>query len=204
MEALLKYVVGEMGVIARAPAIFIGALLALTLIVWWLMDWRYSGIISNKEASLALLREQRDDYKNKLGGATPDEARARIDALERKLSELAANVKPPRNLTTSQNQFLLPALQKAQGRLRITHEGSCPDCRRYANDFVHVFRQAGWTVEEGMFLGGPLLSTGIGLVTTKPNSSEARLIIEALSGANLRFDVTSDGTAELDLRLANP
>ncbi len=64
-------------------------------VVWWLMDWRYGsiitgrdGIIANKESEITLLKGQRDDYKEKLSGGTPDQAKARIDSLEARLARV--------------------------------------------------------------------------------------------------------------------
>jgi len=101
MESIIKYVVGEMRVIATAPATFAIALLVLTAAAWWLMDWKYSsviaqrdGIIANKESEIVLYKGQRDDYKDKLSGATPDQAKARIDSLEARLARVE-----PRRLT---------------------------------------------------------------------------------------------------------
>src|SRR5579859_7548993 len=83
---------------ANLPTFFVIAVLMFSAIlgtVWWLMDWRYGGIISgrdgiiaNKDSEITLLRGQRDDYKDKLSGATPDQAKARIDDLENRLAKL--------------------------------------------------------------------------------------------------------------------
>src|SRR5262245_51575677 len=101
MESLIKYVFGEMRVIAGARLVFATALLVAGMAIYWVMDWRYAGILSNRDSEIALLKSQRDDYKDKLGGASPDQARARIDALEKRLAELEPKLArlEPRRIT---------------------------------------------------------------------------------------------------------
>src|ERR1039457_1417985 len=106
MESLLKYVVGEMSVIAHAPATFVAALLILAGCIWWAMEWRYGGVIANRDAKLSSARTQRDEYKEKLQGATPDQAKARIDTLEARL----ANIEP-RRLSTERRAMLADKLR---------------------------------------------------------------------------------------------
>src|SRR5258708_1769808 len=83
LEAFIKYVLGEFRIIWDAPLSFATSVAAVALITWFAMDWRYGGVISNKDSELSLAKAQRDDYRDKLGGATPDQARAKIEALER-------------------------------------------------------------------------------------------------------------------------
>jgi hypothetical protein len=78
IEQFLKYVLGEARLIAATPAIFIAAVLVVGVIIWTLLSWRYGGIIESKDSIIAL-------YKERLNGATPDEAKAKIDALERRV-----------------------------------------------------------------------------------------------------------------------
>jgi hypothetical protein len=92
MEQLIHYVLSELKVIARAPVVFAAALLILAAAIWWAMDWRYSGIIANRAAQISSLETQRDEYKNKLSGATPEEAAQRMTALEKQVGELKITV----------------------------------------------------------------------------------------------------------------
>ncbi len=92
MEQLIHYVLGELKVIARTPVVFAAALLILAAAIWWAMDWRYSSIIANRDTQISSLETQRDEYKNKLSGATPEEAAQRTVALEKQVSELKVAV----------------------------------------------------------------------------------------------------------------
>jgi len=71
MEAFVRYVVGEMSTIAHAPVAFVAATLIAGVLIWWMLDWRYSGIIANKDAELSLARNERDGYKNRINETQP-------------------------------------------------------------------------------------------------------------------------------------
>src|SRR5262245_43407733 len=74
-EQLVQYALDEVRLIAKAPAVFGAALLLLGAIIWAALRWRYSGIIRHRNGIIAL-------YKARLDGATPDQARAKMDSLE--------------------------------------------------------------------------------------------------------------------------
>ena len=74
--------------------------------IWWLMDWRYGSLISNRDSiitnrdsEIALLKGQRDDYRDKLGGATAEQAKAAIDAI--KNQQTASDPSRPLNLVSN-------------------------------------------------------------------------------------------------------
>jgi len=94
LKELLEYLVKEGGVVLNAPFTF--ALLAVLMcaVAYLAATWLYKGIISNKDSEISLLRAQRDDYREKLGGATPDQAKARIDALEARLDVVQKRREP--------------------------------------------------------------------------------------------------------------
>jgi hypothetical protein len=54
----------------------------------------YSIRLANKDGEISLLTRQRDDYKDKLGGASPDQAKAKIDTLEKRI-EGAESISDP-------------------------------------------------------------------------------------------------------------
>lgn len=197
MEQIIKYVVGEMRVIAEAPVTFGLALIALVAAIWWFMDWRYAGVIVNKDSDiaskvgeLALARSQRDDYKDKLSGATPDQAKARIDSLEARLGAVE-----PRRLTSDQRAALIARLSPPGGAtptISIAAEAS-GDSSQLAADFSAAFRSAGgWNIAEPMVMGiGNRPPSGIGINLPDPAkpSPEVLVVIKALQAAKIPFDV---------------
>src|SRR4030095_3148997 len=75
LEQFVQYVRGEVRLLAEAPLVFCGAVLFLGAIIWAALRWRYSAIIDHRNRIIAL-------YKARLDGATPDQAKAKMDSLE--------------------------------------------------------------------------------------------------------------------------
>src|ERR1700722_19830693 len=128
--------------------------------VWWLMDWRYGGIVSNRDSEITLLKGQRDDYKDKLSGATPDQAKAHIDALKGQVSALETRLGAVegRRLTDQQFAFLKGHLAGlANVTVNISTEGNCSDCNIYGEDFATLFAELPiWMVNKSMFIGASI------------------------------------------------
>ena len=49
-EIVIKYILGEFRTIRNAPASAMAITLGVFSVVWIAMDWRYAGIISNRDA----------------------------------------------------------------------------------------------------------------------------------------------------------
>src|SRR3954470_18357154 len=175
---------------ANLPAFFT-ILVLMFGAVWWLMDWRYGGVISHKDSEINLLKGQRDDYKDKLSGATPDQAKARIDALEARLAAVE-----PRRLTDAQRTTLKVQLAPHSSpfpfpTIQIVAEAS-GDSSQFAADFASVFRTVGgWSIQEGQVMGiGDRPSSGLSInVPDKHNlSASAEIVVRALRLADIAFD----------------
>ena len=80
-EQFVRYILGELRLIAEAPLVFGAAVLFLGAIIWAALRWRYSGMIERGNHVIAL-------YKARLNGATPDQAKAKIDSLEGQVASL--------------------------------------------------------------------------------------------------------------------
>ena len=74
-QFIQQYVLGEVRLISEAPFVFGAAVLLLGAIIWAALRWRYSSIIDHRDRTIAL-------YKARLDGATPDQAKAKMDSLE--------------------------------------------------------------------------------------------------------------------------
>jgi hypothetical protein len=192
MESIIKYVVGELSTIAHAPVAFIAAILILGTAAWWALDWRYSGIIANRDAELSSAKVQRDDYKDKLQGATPDQAKARIDALEARL----ANVEP-RRLNNEQRTKLIEKLRLPPNisyKIAIGAKAS-GDSLQYQADIVGSFAAAGnWIVNEYQAMGiGSRPPSGFVVRFGDLNNPppEAAIVVGALRAAAIQFDIQS-------------
>lgn len=103
--------------------------------------WRYAGRVETLEERLKLKEDTAADYKRKLDGATPDEARARMDALEARLDVMGA-----RRLLISQRRTMVDVLKAPDDGItvQITYDRATVDGRSFATELAEAFREAGW------------------------------------------------------------
>jgi hypothetical protein len=59
-------ILAQVAVVTSAPTPFFIAVLIAAGLIWLAMDWRYGGVITNRDSEISLLKGQRDDYKDKL------------------------------------------------------------------------------------------------------------------------------------------
>jgi hypothetical protein len=187
-DQFVEQLVSERGVIRGAPVIFLLSVLLVGGAVWWLAGLRYSARIEGLEERNKYLGEQLVGYKEKLSGATPDEAKARLDALEAKVLSLG-----PRRLTADQQSRLRDALSKNRGSIRIAHDMAAPNVKAFSDDLIAAFQGAGWSVVPGAFMArmGPLPRSGLILEVVNPASlSQTELGVEtALKATGIDFEV---------------
>jgi hypothetical protein len=199
-------VIGEMRVIANAPIAFIAAVLILAGGVWWAMDWRYIGIIANRDAEISSLQIQRDEYKNKLSGASPDQAAQRIAALESRIKDIEP--KPQRHLTDIQRKKLIETIKPLASDLQqiAVFTEAAREPAQLAIDFYKVFVEAGLN-PVGPFISFPnyVSENGIliGVVDPQKPSDLAVKFINALRSADVELATThgpgSVGKLDFDL-----
>jgi len=162
-EIIFKYILGESRTLRNAPASAITIILGVLAVVWTAMDWRYAGIIANRDgiiasrdAAVKLIETQRDDYKDKLGGASPDQAKSRMDALEKvntdlsaRLSAISKRLKPIYPLEEEQKERLIQLLSEVPKNSRFHVEIFWPQLNgnpRNAYAIAEVFSSAQWDV----------------------------------------------------------
>jgi hypothetical protein len=199
MDAIVKYIVGEWHVITAAPATFILALMVSLTLIWLAMSWGYG-----RENSL--LKQQVADYKEKLSGATPSEARAEIEGLRAELRELSISV-VPRRISVGDRAALMEVLRlpTETGDIQINSDGSCSDCAGYANDVASVFRDSGkWRVHRATVLGaGGDVGTGL-ILCVPPHliaDSKISIIESAFGRTDIPFCVRHKQGGDLELRV---
>jgi hypothetical protein len=133
---LLSKFLAEWAVIQAAPISFFMSLVFVGAMIWWAMSWGYG-----RENSL--LRQQVTDYKDKLSGATPTEARSKIEALETELRRLSAWQWPP--VTPEQSEKIKRGL-KPLGAHRMDVFVEDRDGRKLMETLVQVFDDLGWNI----------------------------------------------------------
>jgi hypothetical protein len=171
------------------PATFAGIVVSIFVVAWLGVNYLYSVQLTNKDETIKLLDRQVADYKDKLQGATPDQAKARIDELEKRLVRLE-----PRGFTGDQRKILIErARNDKHYMLTISSEAGCPDCAIYAASLEDALKQAGWTVHNTLVMGVPQRpASGIAMNIPGPNNrDDAMLLRDALHAAHIDVEVVT-------------
>lgn len=169
------------------PATFIAIFVAIVLVVWFIFKFSYSRVLASKNAQIELQDRQLADYRDKLHGASPQEAKARIDTLEERLRQFE-----PRRLTDDQRKILIERARVYEHHeLTIVVEASS-DCANYAAAFEATLREAGWVVHNWQIINPPQRpTTGIAVQVPDLNnlSKEAGLLRTALVAAHVDIEL---------------
>ncbi|KQZ00682.1 hypothetical protein ASD45_07325 [Pseudolabrys sp. Root1462] len=187
METIIKHLIGELSIIAQAPVTFLAALLVAGAVIWWAMDWRYSGIVANRDSEISSLKIQRDEYKDKAGGASPDEMKKKLDDLA-EMTKFTVGAKwrslTPKETTALQQKFAAIPPKRIQV-MYTNYRG-----KDLAQSFADILKASGWT--DIHFSEGGGLGTG---VSTGRGNGTARALKEAIE-ASTDFKVGSFGPDE--------
>ena len=184
----------EAKAVASAPLLFAGIVLAALVAIWGALYWSYRATLSSKERHIAALEHRVAEYRESVSGATPDDARRRIEALEIELKTLRLRLHP-RRLTAAQRSAILDH-SRLPGRARphavtVVYEADCSDCKPFAADLASALDASeGWHASIEV-LAPPIERPRYGLGIRVPDplrpSPEAVLLQEALRSAGLAF-----------------
>jgi hypothetical protein len=188
----------EWAVIRGAPWSLATISLIILGVVWFFVAQINSATISGKDATIETQKAQIDSYKEKLNGASPDEAKARIDGLEARLARIE-----PRQLSDVQLARMSEVIKTAFGHydIFIDKDMVCADCGEYASQIANLLPRDQWSIRMRM-VGGPSQASPKGLAVVTPDplhpSAEAAVLIRALTAAGIPFDVNAGGFARLE------
>jgi hypothetical protein len=133
-EQFIRYVLSEIRLIAEAPLVFGAAVLFLGAIIWAALRWRYSSIIEHRNDIIAL-------YKARLNGASPDQAKAKIDSLEGQVVSLK-NREWPKLTPAAVTDF--EGVLASHGSHVVSVLPQDKDSVFLARDLVDAFKRVGW------------------------------------------------------------
>jgi hypothetical protein len=152
----------------------------------------YSSVLASKNSQMELQDRQLADYREKLHGATPDEAKARIDALERQLGDLRREFAPRKLTQVQREKFALAISKLTSSTIQIANDMSVADSAGYANEFRVLFQRAGWKVSSPSVLGpGAIPASGLGIQVgdQRALSDIERGIADAMKEAGIPYDL---------------
>ena len=168
LEQFIQYLQSEVRSIAEAPLVFGAAVLLLGALIWVALRWRYSGIIERSSRMIAL-------YKARLDGATPDQAKAKIDSLEGQVVSLK-NREWPKLHPAAVTDF--ETVLASQGPHVVSVLPQDRDSSFLARDLVDAFKRIGWKAKRDTSMSD--IPDGL---SVWPEDDVARAICNALTMA---------------------
>ena len=133
-EQLVQNILDQARLVAQAPLAFAAGVLLLGAIIWSALRWRYAKMIEHRNGIIAL-------YKARLNGASPDQAKARMDSLEGQVVTLKnrewpklspAAVADLENILTSQGSHVVSIVPQDRDSVFL------------ARDLVDALNRIGW------------------------------------------------------------
>lgn len=187
-QEFADYILGEFAVIGEAPVAFGVSILLAGGLIWRTVEWHFKTRLENSASTQTLLERQLGDYRDKLDGASPQEARAKIEALEARVNALEG----PR-LTEDQKNKIRPWLAAHRGNMvHLTQDSASAQAQVFCRQMSDLFRQEGWNVRNPMVLGiGNPPKSGLALMVTNPQqlTPAQQAISEGLTAAGIKFDL---------------
>lgn len=146
----------QWAVVTAAPIPFVIAIAIASGIIWLAVGWSYSSVLSGKTAQIELQDRQLADYREKLKGATPEQAKDKIESLEHTIKSIAGT--PWQPLTPTQVSALVSKLKTIKkSRASIMYENAFG--KALAQTIFDAFKEAGW--ESSEFTQGSGIGEGI-------------------------------------------
>jgi hypothetical protein len=150
VAGLLETIQKEWPVIRGAPWSFAAAVIAIGIVIAGFSELIHHAEIAGKDATIETQKKTEiDAYKDKLNGATPDEAKKQIDDSKARIADLETRVAKvePRGLKDNERIAIKASLESigvSASNIVLSHELSCTDCAQFATDFGDVLKSAHW------------------------------------------------------------
>ncbi len=191
LESLTNYLVAESKTVKKAPAIFVATLVVGGIAGFYISGWHYDELVT-------FLREENTSYKEKLNGASPDQAaqqmialKTNIAKLEHDLIEIKARTLP-RRISDDQRPRVLSILTTAQVKPKVVifRNMTSADGHAYSLDWEGVLSEAGWSTEERM---GITATEHVGIVVKSKDAAGLVSLQSALEAAGEKPSVEVQG-----------
>lgn len=176
--------------VKNAPIPFLVALFIAAGLIWWLLNWGYGTILRHKQSQIGLLESELSNYREKLKGASPEEAKAKIESLEQTVNAVIGKKWNP--LTKAELTKLSQAVASLpKRRIQVMYANQLG--KELARSIADAFEAAGWT--DLHFSEGGGLGIGIGTGRGNGMAFELKKAIEDATS----FKVESFGPTEPDI-----
>lgn len=190
----------EISAVGSAPVAFTVIVLAAAVVMWGVTHWSYATLLSSKNTRIAFLERRVAEWRDKMSGMSPDEARARLQALETQVKSLQIRLEP-RTLTDEMRQALIDRARLRPGQqstLSILSEEDCSDCQRFAAQLVSALRETQtWTANVGIFnekIARPRYGLAVRVADPLRPPPEAARLQAGLQAARIPFEMIGGGS----------
>ena len=164
---------------AEAPLSFLIGFALGAMAAWVFAKLHFRGRVDTTLAQRDLAQDQVKDYKEKLRGATPEEAEAKIADLQLQIHALA-----PRKVTAEQASRLEQQLRKTGWqKARIVWHGDSGEPEQYARDLARCFEKAG--IEVACDTLGPFLASAWGTIVVRNQYQNGEKLLAILTEADI-------------------
>lgn len=191
----------QFALVMAAPIPFIVIMMPFVIAIWWFVNAQYSARLDSSTARLEMksellsLREAKlADYKEKLDGASPDAAKARIDALDRRLQDIEENQAiAPRRLNRREMSEFASIVSKHRGsKVFIDVDATSIDAIHLQKDIDACFASAGWNVS-GVHSYGRTdyakCGTAVLVADTQRLTDQQKVICDALDAVGIAYEL---------------
>jgi hypothetical protein len=175
LNVVANWLKGEWGVITQAPIAFLASVLVVAFVIWKIVQREFANRLANADSKYELARARVEDYERKLQGASPDEARAKVQALEARLQNLE-----PRRLSDEQIRQLSEVLRLGNlaRQVQIDVASGSPDGAMLQDGLIRAFIDARWKVSVTYSVVGPLNAlsrTGLRIGISHPANPDQQI-----------------------------
>jgi hypothetical protein len=188
-----------MEAIGSAPIVFTIIVLAAGVVMWGVIQWSYGALLAGKNTQIAFLERRLAEWREKMAGMNPDEAKARLHALETQVKSLQIRLQP-RTLTDEMRQALIDRARLRPGHqytVTVLREADCSDCERFASELVGALRETqSWNADVGLLaekLERPRYGLAIRVADPLRPPPEAVRLQGALQSARISFEMIGGG-----------
>ena len=137
MDKIIAIVLAEWRVVNGAPIAFGAAVFVASVIIWFAMDWRYSGQLENEKSDKEHWKNLAEIYESRMGASAIPVSNAAYQLSPEQWAAFSAVANVPYG---------------GDHEIFVTYAASCDDCGKFANDVVgRLEALGGWT----LYGGGP-------------------------------------------------
>jgi hypothetical protein len=180
----------QWAVVKAAPIPFAVVIVIVGAVLWLAIGWSYNAVLNSKNAQIELQDRQLADYREKLGGASPSEAKAELDALKEKVRNTIGDKWTP--LMSSELAALKDRLATAPKKIRVQIMYENYLGKDLAQSFLDAFKQAGW-MDAWLGPGGSL---GYGITTGQGSETALQVKTAIESTSKLKVEILREDQPE--------